>query len=191
MRGVRITAVIAALTAMAGCAQAPRTFTQSDVDRLAVQIRSLDATVDAGEAERAAAIAYGYSMQLREEYNVTDGPIIHNAKVNNGLRARGLCVHWAEDLEARLAAEGFETLALHRAIAEGNEFRIDHSTAIISARGDAFDEGVVLDPWRFGGLLYWAPTREDVKYTWEPQLEVLARKHEAQQLRQSRTATDY
>jgi hypothetical protein len=183
--------VVAVVVSIAGCAEAPRTFSPDDVDRLAARIRSLDASVDADEAGRAAAIAYGYSMQLREDYNVTDGPIIHNAKVNNGLRERGLCVHWAEDLEARLAAEGFETLALHRAIAEGNEFRIDHSTAIISARGADFDEGIVLDPWRLGGLLYWVPTREDVKYTWEPQLEVLARKHEAQQLRQSRTAADY
>lgn len=125
-------------------------------------------------------IAYTYSLQLAEEYNVTDGPIIHNAKVNNGLRERGICVHWAEDIEKRLKAEDFKTLQVHRAISEGSEFRIDHSTAIISLRGEGLEEGVVLDPWRYGGLLYWAPTLEDSRYFWEPQMEVLHRKYQRQ-----------
>lgn len=177
---MKITAVLAVLAlVLSGCSQAPKTVDQADIDRLARQLQSLSADVDRSEAERAAAIAYSYPLQLREEYNVTDGPIIHNTKVNNGLRERGLCVHWAEDMEKRLKAEGFRTLQIHRAIAEGSEFRIDHSTAIISARGDAFDEGVVLDPWRYGGLLYWAPTREDPRYDWEPQLVVLERKYRA------------
>jgi hypothetical protein len=165
------------MVVLAGCATPPPTVTQSDIDALATTLKSLGPDVDPEEAERAATIAYTYSLQLREEYNVTDPPIIHNAKVNNGLRERGICVHWAEDIEARLKAENFETLQMHRAIADGNQVRIDHSTAVISARGDGFTQGVVLDPWRYGGRLYWSPTLEDSKYFWEPQMEVLARKY--------------
>ena len=162
---------------LAGCSTPPPTVTQSDIDALAATLKSLGPEVDPDEAERAATIAYTYSLQLREDYNVTDPPIIHNAKVNNGLRERGICVHWAEDIEARLNAEGFETLQMHRAIADGKQIRIDHSTAVISAKGDTFQDGVVLDPWRYGGRLYWSPTLEDSKYFWEPQMEVLARKY--------------
>lgn len=177
----RLAALLVTLSLLAaGCAPAPKDASPDDIDRLARQIEALGPGVDPREAARAARIAYTYSLQLREEYNVTDGPIIHNAKVNNGLRERGLCVHWAEDIEKRLDAEGFETLEMHRAIAEGNEFRIDHSTAVISARGDGFEEGIVLDPWRFGGVLYWALTPQDAKYFWEPQMEVLARKARVQ-----------
>ncbi len=173
--------VICGVLALTACAQQPKVVSQNDIDMLAIELRGLGADVDPEEANRAAQIAYTYSLQLAEEYNVTDNPIIHNAKVNNGLRERGICVHWAEDIEKRLKAEGFETLEVHRAIAEGNEFRIDHSTAVISRRGDSFEEGVVLDPWRYGGLLYWAPTLEDSKYFWEPQMEVLERKHQRRQ----------
>ncbi|WP_342751908.1 hypothetical protein [Roseobacter denitrificans] len=162
--------------------------TQNDINMLAREIRNLSPNVDPQEADRAAHIAYTYSLQLAEEYNVTDIPIIHNAKVNNGWRARGLCVHWAEDIQKRLNAEDFQTLEMHRAIAEGNELRIDHSTAIISARGETMNDGIVLDPWRTGGLLYWSPTLEDQRYFWEPQQLVLERKYQAKIAREAGSA---
>ncbi len=90
-----------------------------------------------------------------------------------GLKPRGLCWHWADDLEARLREEDFRTLALHRAIANAdNPFRIDHSTVIVSRRGDTMFEGVVLDPWRKGGVLHWTPTLADADYDWRPRAEV-------------------
>ena len=165
---------------LAACGPVPRDVTQNDIDMLAVEIKGMGADVDPDEAARAAEIAYTYSLQLAEEYNVTDNPIIHNTKVNNGWRERGICVHWAEDIEARLNQEGFETLQIHRAIAEGSELRIDHSTAIISQKGDSLEEGVVLDPWRYGGLLFWSPTLADERYFWEPRLTVLSRKADAE-----------
>jgi hypothetical protein len=70
-------------------------------------------------------------------------------------------------MEARLNAEGFETLVVHRAIANAdNPFRIDHSTAVLSAAGDPMEAGMVLDPWRKGGRLTWAPVAEDTDYDW-------------------------
>ena len=164
---------------LAACSSAPRDVSKNDIDLLAVEIKNLGPEVDPQEAEQAARIAYTYSLHLAEEYNVTDGPIVHNAKVNNGWRDRGLCVHWAEDIQARLNEENFKTLVVHRAIAEGNEFRIDHSSAVLSMRGDNMEDGIVLDPWRKGGLLYWSLIPEDDKYYWEPQQRVLERKYQA------------
>ncbi|KAJ56402.1 hypothetical protein ACMU_05515 [Actibacterium mucosum KCTC 23349] len=150
---------------------------RAEIDALASGILALDADIDPDEAARAAEIAFAYTAQLRAEYQITDPPLIHNAKVNAGRRPRGLCWHWAEDMQVRLAAENFETLDLHRAIANAfNPILIDHSTVLISAKGDAFDEGMVLDPWRYGGRLFWAPTLEDKRYTWIERSEVFARK---------------
>ena len=56
---------------------------------------------------RAAQISYTYTHQLAQEYEITDLPLIHNTKVNAGLKPRGLCWHWAEDIQNRLNAEGF------------------------------------------------------------------------------------
>ena len=78
---------------------------------------------------------------------------------------------------ARLDAEGFETLEMHRAIANADaRFRIDHSTAIISRKGDGYLQGVVLDPWRLGGTLTFVPTLRDPDYDWDAQQNVLERR---------------
>ena len=167
---------LAGALATAGCATAPSGTSSSserDIAALARGLRALGADVDPEEAQRAAHIAVTYSRQLAHAYGVTDPPLVHNLKVNLGLRRRGLCWQWADDLEARLRAENFRTLDLHRAIANAfNPILIDHSTVIVSRRGDGLFEGMVLDPWRNGGVLYWAPTRADAEYDWRPRAEV-------------------
>lgn len=161
---------------LAGCGAPPPPPEDADVTRLASAIRSLSLEVDPEEAARAARIAYDHSHQLALEYEITDPPIVHNTKVNMGLKPRGLCWHWARDMEDRLKQEDFQTLDLHRAVANAeNAFRLEHSTAIVSAKGDDFRQGIVLDPWRRGGRLTWAPVTEDRAYKWEPRNEVVAR----------------
>lgn len=135
--------------------------------------------VDPQEAKRAARIAYEYTHQLALEYQITDPPLIHNMKVNSGLRPRGLCYQWADDIEARLQRENFRTLDLHRAIANAdNPFLIDHSTTIISRRGDTLFQSTILDPWRKGGVLFWSPTLADTRDVWHPRAEVFERKRQ-------------
>ncbi|WP_425043609.1 hypothetical protein [Primorskyibacter sp. S87] len=182
-----------ALSVLAGCAGQPtvtrNAVSQSEVEGLADAIRDLGPGVDPAEADRAARIAYDYARQLAVTYNVTDPPLVHNAKVNSGIRERGICVHWAEDIEARLKQENFRTLQLHRAIADpDNPFRVDHSTAIISRRGDTLYQGIVLDGWRNSGDLHWAPTLADTRYNWRPRLDVLYDKQLARERRQAAAA---
>ncbi|WP_254437049.1 hypothetical protein [Ruegeria arenilitoris] len=169
-----------AILGLGACSSAPPA-RSDDVARLAAQIQALGPEVDPEEAQRAARVTYAYTAQLAQEYQITDPPLIHNAKVNKGLRTRGLCWHWAEDIERRLKQEKFRTLTLHRAIANAdNPFRIDHSTAIISRRGDSMHDGVVLDPWRYGGVLFWSPLREDTRYDWVPRDIVLEKRRQEQ-----------
>jgi len=163
--------LIGAALMIGGCTAKP-TVDQSSYDKLALEIQGLGPGVDPEEAERAARIAFGYSKQLKQEYRVTDPPLIHNAKVHKGLRERGLCNDWAEDMNRRLKQENFRTLSMHWAISPPTPFRIIHHTAIISRRGDTMFDGIVLDPWRYGGALYWSLTRADERYNWRPRMEV-------------------
>lgn len=166
---------VLAILAVTACG-APPPPQAGDVTRLAAEIRALGPAVDPEEATRAARIAYEHSHELALEYEITDPPIVHNTKVNMGLKPRGLCWHWAHDMEERLQQEHFQTLDLHRAVANAeNAFRLEHSTAIISAKGARYDEGIVLDPWRRGGRLTALPVKADHAYKWEPRNEVVAR----------------
>ncbi|SIS84417.1 hypothetical protein SAMN05421759_104244 [Roseivivax lentus] len=174
-------ALLCAALLLAGCAAAPverdPAVSQSEIRALASAFEGLSPAVDPEEAARAARIAITYPLELRALYEVEDGPVLHNTKVNAGLKPRGLCWHWAQDMERRMRQEDFETLALHRAVAPPrNLFRLEHSTLVISANGETMQEGLVLDPWRKGGVLYWAPVPEDPSYDWLPRAVVLASK---------------
>ena len=178
MRGFWAGLIGLGLLVLAGCVSpsVQQVGAPDRVQDLAVALQRLDGGVDPQEAQRAAEIAITYPQALRQRYQVSDPPLIHNTKVNMGLRPRGLCWHWADDLEARLAQEGFETLDLHRAIANATTLRIDHSTVVISAAGAAMEDGVVLDGWRAGGDLFWSPVQADPRYSWERRADVFARR---------------
>lgn len=172
--------LLVAMLGLAACGVSPEKrlpAAEAEIVELRSMIMGLGAEVDADEADRAARLAFSHTRDLAIQYQIVDPPLIHNTKVNMGLKPRGLCWHWAEDIERRLSAENFETLEMHRAIASpDNPFRIDHSTAIISRRGDSFKNGIVLDPWRLGGVLTFMPTVDDQDYLWEAREEVLMRK---------------
>ena len=163
-----------AVLVLCACASipVPQSISKTEINDLTQEIIAMGQGVDVGEAARAAQIALEYPLQLAKQYGITDAPLIHNTKVNTGRRPRGLCYHWADDMQARLEQEGFKTLQLHRGIANATNILIEHSTVIVSQRGDTMFEGVILDPWRFGGTLYWGPTLKDARYTWVERQEV-------------------
>ncbi|QDC11440.1 hypothetical protein FHY55_20370 [Oceanicola sp. D3] len=164
--------------ALAGCGTPP-TSTPDDVARLEQAILALGPGIDPAEAARAAQVSYAATARLAVAYEIEDGPLVHNMKVNAGKKPRGLCRHWAEDMEKALKAEGFRTLEVHRAIANArNPILLEHSTSIISRKGDSMYDGIVVDPWREGGHLTWIGTREDTRYPWEPRLTILKWKQE-------------
>lgn len=175
------------VAALAGCGGGPekRAVPGSlEIAELRQEILALGPGIDPEEAGRAARIAFEHTRELAIAYQITDPPLVHNTKVNMGLKPRGLCWHWAEDMENRLRAENFRTLDLHRAIANSdNPFRIDHSTAIISRKGDNMYAGIVVDPWRLGGVLTFVPVLEDTDYKWQPRLAVLEEKARRQATR--------
>ncbi|WP_039017259.1 hypothetical protein [Halocynthiibacter namhaensis] len=154
----------------------------AEIAALTQEIIALDASIDPTEAARAARISVEYPLQLRQDWNVTDSAIVHNIKVNSGRREMGLCYQWADALQARLAREEFQTLAMHRAIANAQTLRLEHSTVILSAVGETMNEGIILDPWRYGGTLFWAPLLEDTRYTWIARENVFAEKRRRGQL---------
>ena len=185
----RLLPLLAACLLAAGCSGYAPDHTPASASRevgpLTAEIAALSPDVDPEEAARAARIALDYPLELRQRYEVSDPPLVHNTKVNMGLKPRGLCKDWADDMEARLAAEGFETLALHRAIANADNARIEHSTLIVSARGAGLYDGIVLDPWRYGGDLHWGPVTGDPDYRWLPRRQAFEARREREKAKKN------
>ena len=147
--------------------------TASDVADLSLALAALGPDVDPREARRFAEHAIAETHRLAVLYEIEDAALVHNTKVNRGSKPRGLCWHWAEDLETSLERLDLRTLTLHRGIANyDTPFRIEHSSVIVSARGAEMMDGLVIDPWRRGGVLSWIMARDDRKYPWRPRREV-------------------
>ncbi|MFT5219610.1 MAG: hypothetical protein ACI9LO_003456 [Planctomycetota bacterium] len=156
---------------------------QQRIGDLGRSISALHPSIDTDEAQRAARIAIEYSRELANQYQVSGSALFHNLMVNLGVKDRGLCIDWTADLKTRLELERFTSLDLHWAIANyENPFRLEHSTVIVSSLGATFEQGIVLDPWRYSGRLFWSPALSDVEYGWRARAEVhaLKRLHQAE-----------
>ena len=118
------------------------------------------------EAQLVAETAITYSDQLAEEYQLVRPAVLHNVLIRVGLKDRGLCYHWTEDLLKQLQSLDLRTYQFHWGVAHrGSELR-EHNSVVITARGQAFEKGMVLDPWRNSGDLYWALIKSD-RYPWK------------------------
>lgn len=131
---------------------------------LAERIAALAPDVSRNEAARLASRAYATANELRHEYRVVGPPLFHNFLVNTGIRKRGLCFQYAEDLLARLDELKLSTLELHWGEARAGTLR-EHNCVVVTARGGPFRSGIILDCWRHSGHLYWAPLATD-DYPW-------------------------
>ncbi|WP_299924636.1 hypothetical protein [uncultured Pelagimonas sp.] len=161
---------------------------EAKIDELTALIAALGPDVDPAEAALVARIAVEDPLIWAKEWGVEDAPYIHNIKVNQGKKPRGLCKDWADDLQVRLAREGVQTLDWHRAIANHDNILVEHSTLIVSAKGDGMADGIVLDPWRLGqGQLFFTKVTQDPKYRWVERSEVFAYKRKR---RDARNNTD-
>lgn len=163
-----------AIGLLAGCAGTPEAVGPTEgSDALERALLALGPNVDRAEAARAARLAYATADELAHEYEITDSPLVHNAKVNIGMKERGLCYHWARDIQTRMTHARFATLQFNRLVANAeNPFRLEHSTAVVFARGDHWKNGIVLDPWRTGGTLHWDHVRADTRYDWKLRADV-------------------
>lgn len=170
---LNILLTVCAVALCTGCA-GPRSARTVDTARIESKIASLQAglmslgtATDPDEARRAAQTAVTDSLRLAEEYRVATPARWHNLLIQMGFRDRGLCFHWTEDLMKHLQALNLKTYQLHWAVAhKGSDLR-EHNSVVITARDQPFESGLVLDPWRNSGELYWAAVRQD-DYPWEP-----------------------
>jgi hypothetical protein len=82
------------------------------------------------------------------------------------LRERGLCCHWTEDLIASIRTLPVQKYSAHWGVSRRGTWR-EHNSVVVTALGKPFQTGLVLDPWRKAGDLFWIPVAED-SYPWQP-----------------------
>lgn len=161
------------LAALCGCASVSSRSTpgqtalvDQDVARLQSDLAGLSPEASADESARLARTAIDRARELARSYRAVRPAWLHNTFVNLGLRARGLCYQWADDLEQALAQLRLSTFEIHRVVARLGTYR-EHNALVVTGHGRSFREGLILDAWRRSGHLCWGPVSTD-HYPWSP-----------------------
>lgn len=121
-----------------------------------------------GDPAEAAAIARSSLLaaeRLSARYGMVWPPLLHNNLVHLGLRPRGLCCHWAEDMLRAVEATPLHHYRTWWLVAYlGNRVR-EHNTPAIAPVGSSWEDALVLDGWRDSGRLFFGPVSGD-RYPW-------------------------
>jgi hypothetical protein len=99
---------------------------------------------------------------------------MQNFLINIGMRKFGYCFQWAGELLLRLDALKLKTLDLHWAEADpGSD---EHNVIVVTARGQPFERGILLDSRRYSGRLLRGPVTGDPGYPWKGNRDELTRR---------------
>jgi hypothetical protein len=126
----------------------------AQAEALANKLAALSPRVDRNEARLLAECAYVTADRLRRQYRMFGTPIFNNFLVYHGFRKRGYCYQWTADLLVTLDALKLKTLELHWGESYAGTWR-ENNCLVITANGQPFDSGVIVDGWRHFGHLRW------------------------------------
>jgi hypothetical protein len=157
-----IAGMLAAVATSAGVVAAEQRPAQFDVpardftkaQELSKQLAKLSPRVDPNEAKLLAEYAYATVARLRPQYQMFGTPIFNNFLVYHGLRKRGYCYQWSADLLLALDKLKLKTLELHWGEAYAGTYR-ENNCVVVTAKGQPFDRGMILECWRHFGHLRW------------------------------------
>lgn len=105
--------------------------------------------------------------RLKEKYKSFFVPLVHNMLIDVGIKKRGACKDWAEDLLsfARPIERDFFYVTWGEAYPGGMK---EHNVLVLYPMGSEFKEGLVIDPWRTSGKPFWIRVKDDKHYPWKP-----------------------
>ena len=135
-------------------------------EKLANDLASLSPRVNREEAKLLADCAFATVTKLRREYRMFGTPIFNNFLIYHGLRKRGYCYQWSEDLLVAIDALRLKSLELHWGEHDPNTWR-ENNCIVVTAKGQPFKRGIMLECWRHLGHLYFGPVASD----WETYVE--------------------
>ena len=153
-----------------GCATHQAVSQERDLQKqnaLTLDLLSLHSAVKRESALTVARTAIQFSRQQADRYRISGSPRYHNLLINLGLKERGLCFHWTDDLLDKMQDIKSEQFYFHSAIAHRGSNLREHSSVVVTFKGESFETGIVLDGWRYSGDLYWSRVKED-SYAWQP-----------------------
>ena len=164
---MKLLVVIVFLISFSSCTHAPLPEDHADHSlKLEEAIASLSDSINIGDARLISEVLVASTSELAQTYRMTSPPQYHNLLVKMGLRERGLCCHWTEDLRSRLLQVNQGTIQFDWLVSKHGSSLSEHNTIVIYAENMSWQQGMIFDPWRKAGRPYWIRVRLD-KYPWQ------------------------
>ena len=152
---------------LAGCMVTVPSVSQTKVRELSLLLQSLDSTVPQSDAMQLSKDIFHKTKQLTEEFDMTYPPQFHNFLVALGLKEKGLCYHWSDALYLYLSKKHYDSFEFHLIGANVGEYFFEHNALVVVVNEGKIQEGIIIDPWRDSGELYFSKVEDDPAYIWE------------------------
>jgi len=152
---------------LAGCAVTAPSVSQSKITQLSKLLQSLDKRIPQDEAMYLSMDIFYKTQKLTKEFKLTSPPLFHNSLVNMGIREKGLCYHWSDALYRYLSQNKYPHFEFHLVGANIGEYFSEHNALVLVAKGGSIKNGILIDPWRDSGKLYFSRISDDTKYQWK------------------------
>lgn len=157
---------IAIVLLLVGCSATAPSVNESDVERLAKLLTTLDTCIDTKKAKQLSKDIFLKTKALAQEFELTSPPQFHNFLITIGLREKGLCYHWSDALYAYLSQQQYSSFEFHLVGANIGSYWREHNAVVITVEGMDISEGILIDPWRNSGKLYFSKVKDDKQYKW-------------------------
>ncbi|UPT77266.1 hypothetical protein MN086_09420 [Sulfurovum sp. XGS-02] len=139
---------------------------QTKIRDLSLLLQSMDSTIPQHEAMQLSKDVFHKTAQLTEAFEMTYPPQFHNFLVTVGIREKGLCYHWSDALYLYLSKKHYDSFEFHLIGANVGEYFFEHNALVVVAKGGKIKEGIIIDPWRESGKLYFSKVEDDPDYVW-------------------------
>ncbi len=140
--------------------------TSAEDPALQARLVGLSPNVNRDEARRVTYISYTTGRELAKKWGMGASPTVHSFLINIGIKKAGYCYQFATELLLRLNAENLKTFDLHWAESDAGT-DTEHNVIVVTAKGQPFEEGILLDNWRHSGHLLWGPLNGDPSHKWK------------------------
>jgi len=150
----------------AACGTAPETL-QNRAESLVPLLQTLDKDIPYEEALSLSREIFQETDKLRVQFNPISEPHVNNFLVNIGLKEKGLCYEWSDPLYLYFRRKPYKYFSFHLLVANRGKYFQEHNVLAVTSKKDEILNGVIIDPWRESGKVYFSKVKDDKKYVWE------------------------
>ena len=133
---------------------------------LSTLLQSMSEGISQTEAENLSAEIYQETEKLRKKFDPVSEPHVNNFLINVGLKEQGLCYQWSDALYLHFKKRDYAHFSFHLLVADKGKYFLEHNVMVVVAKGKPVMDGIIVDPWRKPGALYFSKVKEDKQYNW-------------------------